>query len=147
MKKATVTLGEAIYHARQERGITLRQLARTVGISAPFMSDVEHGRRKPSEERLAAIAKALHMSAQKLQDMTLTREAANALENDPELLALSGAHRGTVGSARSCSTRALGRGRLPDVGARKHRIFSIERRYSGGATCQRKISRFLHIAS
>ena len=88
MKKATVTLGEAIYHARQERGITLRALARTIGVSAPFMSDVEHGRRKPSEDRLAEIAKVLHVSAQELQDMTLTREAANALENDPELLAL-----------------------------------------------------------
>jgi len=88
MTKTTMTLGEAIYAARNERGMTLRALANAVGVSAPFMSDVEHGRRRPSEERLNAIAKALEMSAQDLQDVTLTREAAHALENDPELLAL-----------------------------------------------------------
>jgi hypothetical protein len=35
-----------------------------------------------------AIAQALQMSVQDLQDITLTREAAHALETDPELLAL-----------------------------------------------------------
>lgn len=88
MKKTPMTLGEAIYTARNEKGITLRGLATAVGVSAPFLSDVEHGRRRPSEERLTAIAKALGTSPQDLQDMALTREAAHALENDPELLAL-----------------------------------------------------------
>lgn len=83
-----MTLGEAIYTARQERKRSLRSVAAKVGITPSFMSDIEHGRRKPTEARLGAIAKAIGVAVQTLQDMTLTREAAHALENDPELLAL-----------------------------------------------------------
>lgn len=45
MKKTTVTFGEYLKHKREERQISLREVARTLGVSAPFLSDVENNRR------------------------------------------------------------------------------------------------------
>lgn len=42
-----------------ESGISLRKLAEAVGKSPPFISDVELGRRFPSDEVLRAIARVL----------------------------------------------------------------------------------------
>ena len=53
------TLGERIRELRLGQDISLRQLAVRVGKSAPFISDVELGRRFPSPEVLRAIAKEL----------------------------------------------------------------------------------------
>lgn len=50
------TLGEEIRRRRLEAGITLRKFAVKVGISAAHLSDVEHDRRRPSEEVLKRIA-------------------------------------------------------------------------------------------
>lgn len=38
-------IGTAIRTSREAAGITLRALAEGLGVSAPFLSDVEHGRR------------------------------------------------------------------------------------------------------
>jgi transcriptional regulator with XRE-family HTH domain len=58
------TLGAAIRFLRAERGLTLRELARQVGVSAPFLSDVEHNRR--STERLPELALALRIAPEAL---------------------------------------------------------------------------------
>ncbi len=59
------TLGEAIRYLRLQRGLSLRELARRVGISAPFLSDIERGRR--TTEKLDAISKELGVDAEKLR--------------------------------------------------------------------------------
>lgn len=51
------TLGAAVRFLREHRQITLRELARRVGISAPFLSDIEHNRR--STDKLRELASAL----------------------------------------------------------------------------------------
>lgn len=38
--------GSAVKHIREARGQSLRQLAAQLGVSAQFLSDIEHGRRK-----------------------------------------------------------------------------------------------------
>lgn len=38
-------VGEEIRKRREAEGVTLRALARAIGVSPPFLSDVEHGRR------------------------------------------------------------------------------------------------------
>ena len=53
------TLGSAIHRLRLEAGYTLRGFAEMIGISAAHQSDVEHGRRLPSEQVLRATTKAL----------------------------------------------------------------------------------------
>ena len=63
MKKTTVTFGEYLKHKREEKQISLREMARTLGVSAPFLSDVENNRRGPlTEERLADLAKVLNLN-------------------------------------------------------------------------------------
>ena len=52
-------LGQEVRRLRQEAGITLRGLAATLGVSAGHLSDVEHNRRRPSDDLLRKIARAL----------------------------------------------------------------------------------------
>jgi len=49
-------LGSAIRRLRLEAGYTLRGFAEEIGISAAHQSDVEHGRRMPSDEVLRNMA-------------------------------------------------------------------------------------------
>jgi transcriptional regulator with XRE-family HTH domain len=41
MRENTVTFGEYLKHKREERQISLRELARRLNVSAPFISDDE----------------------------------------------------------------------------------------------------------
>lgn len=61
------TLGEFIRQKRDELDISLRELARRLDVSAPFMSDVELGRRYPGEEILAKIANTFKISIDHLK--------------------------------------------------------------------------------
>jgi transcriptional regulator with XRE-family HTH domain len=54
------TLGEYLRELREQRDLSVRELAKRLDVSAPFLSDVELGRRHPSGEvleRLAALLK------------------------------------------------------------------------------------------
>lgn len=63
--ETALSLGEAVRFAREARGLALRELARRIGVSAPFLSDIEHNRR--STDKLAEIAATLQIS---LDDLT-----------------------------------------------------------------------------
>ena len=54
--------GNPIKVWREYRGMTQQQLAEQVGISVPYLSQLETEKRKGSLEVIAAIAKALHVS-------------------------------------------------------------------------------------
>ena len=67
MSKLDVSsLGEYIREQRNAAQISLRQLARTGGVSNPYLSQVERGLRRPSAEILTQIAGALRISAETL---------------------------------------------------------------------------------
>jgi transcriptional regulator with XRE-family HTH domain len=53
------TLGTFIRRTRDEKDISLREFARRLGISAAFASDIELGRRFPSEDMLEKVAEVL----------------------------------------------------------------------------------------
>jgi transcriptional regulator with XRE-family HTH domain len=55
----TITLGQRIRELREEKDMSLRDLAKEIKVSAPFLSDVELGRRYPSDKILSSIAHAL----------------------------------------------------------------------------------------
>ncbi len=56
-------LGSVLRQSRQERGLTLRQVGDLVGVSAAYISDIEHGYRHPtSDAMLHRIAPALGVS-------------------------------------------------------------------------------------
>ena len=64
-------LGMYIDRLRDERDISLRELAKRLGCSAPFLSDVIHGRRFPSGEMMAKIAQELGISESDLREHDL----------------------------------------------------------------------------
>jgi transcriptional regulator with XRE-family HTH domain len=60
-------LGERIRELREAKDISLREFARQIGdLSAAFVSDVELGRRFPSEKVLARMAHILAVEPQEL---------------------------------------------------------------------------------
>jgi transcriptional regulator with XRE-family HTH domain len=61
-------LGEYIRRQRELQKLTLRQLADLVGISNPYLSQIERGLREPSEKVLDAIAENLELSAEGLHE-------------------------------------------------------------------------------
>lgn len=70
MKKTTLTFGEYLKHKREEKQISLREVARTLGVSAPFLSDVENNRRAPlTEERLADLGNVLNLNEKEQSEM------------------------------------------------------------------------------
>ena len=62
-----MTLGQRIRELREERDLSLRELARSLEVSAAFMSDVELGRRYPTDDMLAKIAKKLRVALTELR--------------------------------------------------------------------------------
>ena len=85
-------VGEFIREQRNAARVSLRELARTAGVSNPYLSQVERGLRKPSAEILAAIAKGLKISAETLYEQAgiLDRRSGNpdtvaAIRADPSL--------------------------------------------------------------
>ncbi len=85
-------VGGFIREQRETAKVSLRQLARTAGVSNPYLSQIERGLRKPSAEILAQIAKGLQISAESLyQQAGLLEErpgnaqVATAIRLDPHL--------------------------------------------------------------
>ena len=60
-------LGQRIRELREEKDISLRELAKKLEISAAFLSDVELGRRYPSKKVLHQIADKLGVKAVELE--------------------------------------------------------------------------------
>lgn len=72
------SLGEIVRRQRELADLSMRQFAATVGISNPYLSQIERGLREPSDQVAEAIATALQMSVE-----SLYREAG-AEEEQPE---------------------------------------------------------------
>lgn len=64
--QAVDDIGSYIRAQRESAQVSMRQLARTAGVSNPYLSQVERGLRKPSAEILQQIAKGLRISAEAL---------------------------------------------------------------------------------
>lgn len=62
-----VTMGQRLRELRERAGLSLREVAKAAKISAPFLSDVELGRRFPTNETLALIAQKIGASAADLK--------------------------------------------------------------------------------
>src|SRR5215203_2268182 len=59
-------LGDYLREQRTASRLTLRQLAEQVGVSNPYLSQIERGLRRPSAEVLQQLSKALRVSADQL---------------------------------------------------------------------------------
>jgi transcriptional regulator with XRE-family HTH domain len=86
------SLGEYIREQREHAQVSLRQLARSAGVSNPYLSQVERGLKKPSAEILQQIAKGLRISAETLyvragilEDRGAASDVVGAVLADPGL--------------------------------------------------------------
>ena len=86
------TLGDYLKEQRLGAQLSLRQLADQVGVSNPYLSQIERGLRKPSADILQQIAKALRISAETLyiragilEEREGTEDVAMAVLRDPLL--------------------------------------------------------------
>ena len=62
-----MNLGQRIRELRDKKDLSLRELAKTLNISAAFLSDIELGRRFPSDKVLSGMAKALGTTVEDLR--------------------------------------------------------------------------------
>lgn len=70
MNMNTQNFGEFLQHKRENKGITLRRMAEMLGVSAPFLSDVEKGRRNSLEmDKLVLLKQILVLSNDEYQTM------------------------------------------------------------------------------
>ncbi len=70
MKKDSISFGEYLKRKREEKQISLRELARRLNLSAPYLSDVENNRRAPlTEERLITLVRELHLTEEEETEM------------------------------------------------------------------------------
>ena len=75
------TLGEIIRRQRELGAMSMRQFAEMVGISNPYLSQIERGLREPSDKVVEAIARNLDVSAEVLyRQAGLDPDAAEADE-------------------------------------------------------------------
>lgn len=58
-RKQEKNFGVALRKARKDANVHLYELAETLGVSVPFLSDVENGRRPLSNDRICTAAKHL----------------------------------------------------------------------------------------
>ncbi len=90
-----LSMGDIIRRQRELAALPMRQLATMVGISNPYLSQIERGLRAPSERVLEAIAANLRTSAEELHAAAADEdEGANArsvvpaaIKADPDLSA------------------------------------------------------------
>lgn len=82
------SLGQKIKELRDTADLSLRELAKILDVSAPFLSDVELGRRFPSDDVLAALAKALKVPLEELRQYDSRQPVADLkkmIESNPGL--------------------------------------------------------------
>lgn len=76
-----LVFGQRLRHFRRTAGLTLAELGAQVGRPAPFLSQVENGKREPKLSDVAALAAALGISInQLLSEEAPTRRAALEIE-------------------------------------------------------------------
>ena len=82
------TLGEKIKELREEKDISVRELARQLKVSAAFLSDIELGRRHPSDEIMRRLADHLDTTLEELQKCDArppVQELKRLAANDPAM--------------------------------------------------------------
>lgn len=74
-----LNFGQFLENRRKKLGLTLRGLAGELDIAPAYLSDIEKGRRNPSDEKLKAIIKALKFNEE--ESFYVLDLAAKAKEN------------------------------------------------------------------
>jgi transcriptional regulator with XRE-family HTH domain len=81
---ADTPLGAFIRRQRELQKLSMRQLADLAGISNPYLSQIEHGLREPSEKVLDALARNLQISTDALYERGRRRTAGTGNDDEEE---------------------------------------------------------------
>jgi transcriptional regulator with XRE-family HTH domain len=86
--EAASTFGDAVRRLRENKKMTLRDLASRLKVSAPFLSDIEHDRRKPTV--LSDLATHLGVAEEDLKklDPRVTPDLKKWMDSNPSVVAL-----------------------------------------------------------
>jgi transcriptional regulator with XRE-family HTH domain len=76
-------LGGRLRSARQQRGLSLREVARQLDVSASFVSQIETGKSQPSVATLYAFAQLLKVSIDELFSRARVQQSDGAAFQDP----------------------------------------------------------------
>jgi transcriptional regulator with XRE-family HTH domain len=82
------SLGQRLHQLRDKADLSLSELGKKVGVSPPFLSDIELGRRFPSEEILAKLANVLNVPLEELKQYDNRGPIADLkrlMDSDPKL--------------------------------------------------------------
>ncbi|UQX87002.1 XRE family transcriptional regulator [Jatrophihabitans telluris] len=100
-----VSLGIRLKHARERSGMSLRELARQLGVSPSFVSQLENGKSQPSVATLYSLAQLLEVSIDELfaeeetpEPPTAARHGTVASRRVPEEPAGARVNRSGMGS-------------------------------------------------
>ena len=113
-------LGRAIKVRRTDLGMSRTELAERVGLSYPYLSEIENGKKRPSDRVLRALAQALDLRTHELvadaearvesmEDAVEDADAAYLMAEAPSIRA----HRSPVAASRSWE-RSAPRGERAD---------------------------------
>ena len=70
MNKSDNSFGEFLLHKREQQKLTLRQLAQSLKVSAPFLCDIEKGRRNSLDiNKLSLLKQILKLSDKEYETM------------------------------------------------------------------------------
>lgn len=65
-----MTFGELVKEMRLKKNVSLRKLAEEIGVAAPYLSDVEKGRRNPlSEEKMRKVIEVLGLTPEEANEL------------------------------------------------------------------------------
>jgi len=82
----TTAFGAKLRELREQKSISLRELAKKIGVSGAFLSDIELGRRLPSEDKIELIAKEIQVPVEELAKYDFRNEVEeirNMMFSDP----------------------------------------------------------------
>ena len=82
------SLGQRLRELRDRADLSVRELAKRIGVSSPFLSDIELGRRFPSGEVLGKLATALNVPLEDLKQHDNRAPIADLkrlMDSDPKL--------------------------------------------------------------
>lgn len=77
-------LGRALKVLRAERGLERKDLAEMAGLSYPYVSEIESGKKRPSSRAVLALAEALGVPAHHLWEMADALQTQTAMSPAPE---------------------------------------------------------------
>jgi transcriptional regulator with XRE-family HTH domain len=112
------SLGAIIRRQRELAALPMRQLAEAVGISNPYLSQIERDLRAPSDAVLAAIARTLQTTANELYAQAGYRTSDDDPAGAGSLLAAIAEARELTGAQRKAMTEVY-RGFLAANAARR----------------------------